>query len=88
MEIVQGREIEIEEKRMFLDGVIFKDKCPSCKSDIELDLGTDDYLSYPTANKNFNHEVHCCKCNYDYTREFKLGITLDIDFDNHVEYKG
>lgn len=66
---------EIDVKRFYLPGVVLKERCPSCGAEALDDLG-DRYLSYPTANVDFDHGMWCKDCGHEW--KVKLHLRLEL----------
>jgi len=68
-------EFDIEVKRFYVP-VIIKAKCPKCKKEIENDY-SQDYLSYPTANKPMETYFYCEDCDEEFYINTILKVTLE-----------
>lgn len=67
---------EIEVKRFYLP-IVAKVKCPHCGHENEHDFD-DNYLSYPTLNKEEPIYMCCDKCDGEFEFDIKLKISMDI----------
>lgn len=69
-------EIEMD-KRCYLPGVIIKASCPTCKKTITEDLG-ENYLSYPTTNKEESVYLYCSDCDTEIKKKIILRISVEV----------
>lgn len=64
---------ELEDKRLYLPGVVIIDSCPKCIKTVKQDM-KEHYLSYPVMNKRFWHGMYCEDCGH----EWKVAIVLTV----------
>jgi hypothetical protein len=70
-----GKAFEIEDgKRFYMPGVVLSDTCPKCKKKVKQAM-EDNYLSYPTANRAFDHTMWCDACSH----EWKVKLILNVE---------
>jgi len=67
---------EIEMKRLHLPLTI-KCKCPKCNTIAEHDF-EDNYLSYPTVNKEETIAVYCKQCEDWFQQKIILKIAIEV----------
>jgi hypothetical protein len=78
VKVVGGcREFDLGVKRFYLPGVNLKGKCPSCGAKAELDLDSN-YLSYPTANVDFDEPMACNECCHEWSVGLRLNVSLEV----------
>ncbi len=69
---------QIEEKRFRLPGVAIEAECPNCQHPNINNLGGDDYLTFPWANKPFAYYLCCRECDHEWTINVVLNISLTL----------
>ena len=69
-------EDELDVKRFYMPGIVLKSKCPKCGASCEIDL-SQEYLSYPTVNKPFDHLIYCDECDHEWEERLILKIKLE-----------
>jgi hypothetical protein len=73
---------DLEVKRFYIPGVVLSGKCPNCKAKWWEDFG-DSYLSYPTANKPFDHGCCCPECDHEWTVRLRIDLAVSVvDLEN------
>ena len=69
---------KIDAKRFYLEGVELERECPNCKDMIEIDLGSDNRLSFPVMNEEFELHIWCEKCNHEFSVPAQLKVKLEV----------
>lgn len=67
---------ELDVKRFYLPGTKVSAPCPECKKTVTDDLGVS-HLSYPHANKKFDHTLYCQSCSHEFVVGLVLRVTLE-----------
>ncbi len=65
---------------------IVKDACPNCKAPFEADLSESHYLSYPTANADFDFGCHCIECDHEWEHKLYLQVRLTLAIEHKNGY--
>lgn len=68
---------EVDVKRFYMPGTTFTGECPKCHAAFEKDL-SDEYLSYPMANKTFDHNLWCSECSHEWKVQVRLVVALHL----------
>jgi len=69
------KSIELNVKRLYLPGVVLKQKCKKCGKELTMDLSVE-YLSYPCTNEPFAVCFGCDSCEEENMYDYVLGLTL------------
>jgi len=74
-----GEPFEVDVKRFYFPTTL-EAKCPTCGTEVKREF-SDDYLSYPTANKPFDLNVYCAgpegKDDHNFTVKVMLRVALE-----------
>lgn len=74
--VAKTESFEIEDgKRFSVPGTALVGSCPKCKADFKHDFA-ETYLSYPVANKPFDHTCYCHGCDHEWTLKLQLNVSL------------
>ncbi|TXH09226.1 MAG: hypothetical protein E6R04_08885 [Spirochaetes bacterium] len=79
LEIVsQPGSFELDVKRFYIPGLVFKCQCPVCGLVVHKDM-KDDYFSYPEANDSVVVWFYCVECDKNwYAGLVFLKITVEL----------
>lgn len=68
-------------KRCYVANAVITIKCPDCKTKVQRDYETDDYLSYPEIGE-YNENFWCTECDCEFSMPIHIKsavITLEYD---------
>jgi len=73
------KKFTIDVKRFYLPIKIIR-KCPKCETKVIINIGSDEYLSYPRINdKNFELWFYCENCDYEFKKKAILKIQIEVE---------
>jgi len=67
---------DIDVKRLYVPSVL-RTTCPKCGDKKVVDFQSD-YLSYPPANRPFDHYLCCYECDEEWSVRLKLTMQLEV----------
>jgi len=71
------KEFNTEVKRFPLPMPVTQD-CPECGETVTYSTETNNYLSYPVANRIEPFGMYCAECEHEWEIDIMLNVSLDI----------
>lgn len=76
--ISQPGSFELDVKRFYVPGLVFKSECPKCSQVCHKDMA-DNYFQYPTTDTPIGITVYCEKCeHYWVAGHVLLKVTVEL----------
>lgn len=78
VEIIGEPTGEVDEKRLYLPGLVVQVTCPQCGRVTQQDYGVSHYLNHPDLNRPFHLSLYCSTCDHEWDVRVILRVKLEV----------